>query len=318
MKKVVILWHNGGRMANQLWLFVSVFAYCLEMGYRLENHCFFEYARYFNFGSNNVVIDILFFKSYVWLKKILPKVFFRNQHDYFFRWYYKIYVKIVERLCGSSVIYADHEKGGGMYYLRPSTKPNIELENFERKKSGKVFFYGWLFRNPVGIEKYRKEIVEYFRPKKQVVNKVNDFVGGLRGRYSTIVGVHMRRGDYEKDFHNGRLFFCEDEVKVFLEDYLLFSHKERASVCFMVCSDGQVDLDKFAKLNVVKTNFGEAEDLYALSQTDIVIGSDSTFGAFASYYGDIPFIVFKKDGVDWSYYYNKEGYFENKYSLLFD
>ena len=45
-KKIIILWHNGGRLANQLWLYISVYAYALEKKYDLENHTFFEYSEY--------------------------------------------------------------------------------------------------------------------------------------------------------------------------------------------------------------------------------------------------------------------------------
>jgi len=48
-----------------------------------------------------------------------------------------------------------------------------------------------------------------------------------------------------------------------------------------------------------------------LAATDIIIGSDSTFGAFASYYGNLPFIVFEKK-IDWNYYKDKKYFFENK------
>jgi len=67
-------------------------------------------------------------------------------------------------------------------------------------------------------------------------------------------------------------------------------------------------------LNVVKSYFGPVEDLFLLAATDIIIGADSTFGAFASYYGNIPLIVFQRPRIDWDYYKDKQYYFENKYN----
>ena len=61
-KKVIILQHNGGRLANQLWPFVSIYAYCLENNFELDNYCFFEYTRYFSIKIQNRLIDWVFFK----------------------------------------------------------------------------------------------------------------------------------------------------------------------------------------------------------------------------------------------------------------
>ena len=49
---------------------------------------------------------------------------------------------------------------------------------------------------------------------------------------------------------------------------------------------------------------------------DVIIGSDSSFGAFAAYYGNIPHIVFNKKSMDWAYYRNNQKYFQNKYCTL--
>ncbi|HRI35785.1 MAG TPA: hypothetical protein PK765_01640 [bacterium] len=46
-KTVSILYHNNGRLGNQLWLYASVLAYAFHEGCSVENPSFFEYARYF-------------------------------------------------------------------------------------------------------------------------------------------------------------------------------------------------------------------------------------------------------------------------------
>lgn len=317
-KKVIILWHNGGRLANQLWLFASVYAYCLEKGYKLENHCFFEYAESFNISSNNRLIDWLYFKPFVWAKKYLPKRLFANQHDYFFRWYYKVYAKTICFFYNDKIIYADHDESARVHYLKPTKNSDSRLDEFERGGEKRVYLYGWLFRNPVGIEKYRARIVEFFKPEASLAGRVEKFMVDLKNKFGTVVGVHIRQGDYKKEFHGGSLYFNEDEVASILLQYLSHNELSKGDVCFMICSDGPVNMEKLKDLNVIKTDFGATEDLYALSKTSTIIGSDSTFGVFASYYGDIPLIIFKKDGIDWSYYADKKRYFENKYSLFYD
>lgn len=316
-KRVIILWHNGGRLANQLLLFINVYAYCLDMGYKIENHCFFEYADNYNIASSNKLIDLFFFKSYVFLKKNLPKKFFADQHINFFRTAYKAYVKSIKFIYKNSIVLAEHDEKAAIHYLKPSNNPDERLSLFENSGEKKIYLQGWLFRNPVGIEKYRKEIREYFRPKDRIILPVEGFIAGLRKKYDTVIGVHIRQGDYKKEFHGGKLYFNESEVRHILDSYLEFSKKDRQKTCFVICSDGPVDENRFSGLNIVRSAFGAVEDLYLLSMTDLIIGSDSTFGVFAAYYGNIPFVVFKKEGIDWEYYSDKKTFFENKYSLFY-
>jgi hypothetical protein len=82
-----------------------------------------------------------------------------------------------------------------------------------------------------------------------------------------------------------------------------------------VCSDESVDKEKFMGINFVVSDKGAVEDLFILASCDVILGSDSTFGGFASYWGNIPHIVFKQNKIDWVYYENKTQYFENKYCL---
>jgi hypothetical protein len=84
---------------------------------------------------------------------------------------------------------------------------------------------------------------------------------------------------------------------------------------FIICSDEKIDLKKFKNLNISQNTGNEIEDLFLLAKTDFIIGANSTFGAFASYYGNIPFLVFDHK-IDWGYYFDKKYYFENKYSTM--
>ena len=69
-------------------------------------------------------------------------------------------------------------------------------------------------------------------------------------------------------------------------------------------------------LNLSVSKKSAVYDLFLLSKTDIILGSNSTFSAFASYYGNIPLVVMQKEKMDWDYYADKKSYFENKYSTF--
>jgi len=92
--------------------------------------------------------------------------------------------------------------------------------------------------------------------------------------------------------------------------------KNKEKTCFVITSDGPINADEFPGLNVTVSKNNAVTDLFLLASTDVIIGSNSTFGAFASYYGNIPFIVMQKEKIDWEYYKNKDKFFENKYCTV--
>src|SRR3989339_176910 len=244
MKKTIILNKpKGCRLANQLWNYISIYAYSLEIGARCVNFCFYEnkkdqitgvrsydnYYKYFNIPNHKIISLIVNLNTII--NRLSQKLRPLNR-----------YVKYIKNK--NKIICSGEEMA---FYLEP-TKNNSIINN----KTTKIYFDGWMFRNPKGIEKYRREIIKYFAPKEKFIKKI----------------------------------------------------------------ESKINMDKFPGLNIIKNNGNMIEDLFILAKTDIIIGSDSTFGAFASYYGDVPFVVFQKPKMDWEYYKDKKYYFENKHNTL--
>ncbi len=315
-KRIVFLWHNGGRLANQLWPYMSIYAYCLERGYRLENHCFFEYARHFNLRPNNRAIELLYYRTHDFLKRHFSKVFFRDPHDNLFRKLYKVYVKLVEKLCRKQVIYAPMEPVPKIQYLPPTPDASPEVLAQEAAPHRTVYFHGWLFRNPVGLGKYRKEIVAAFGPKPEVAASIGRKMSELRSRYRKVIGVHIRQGDYRGDPDAAKHCFSAEEVNAALGEYVAKFGVDTATTAFLICSDETIDLAKFPGLHVSQPGRSYMEDLFLLAACDLIIGSNSTFGPIAAYYGNIPFITLRKGGVDWEYYRGQDRFFFDKYATL--
>lgn len=305
MKKAVIIEHGGGELANQLWNYASIYAYTLETGLKLENPSFYEYGSMFCIPRGFWADLLLYspFRAYRGRRnKLLPKTW---------RKLYKLWAKSVYARHGSSVI-SSVNSNNQVYYLPPTKMPSEDLKRLEVE--GEMYFSGWLFRNPRGLEKYRSQVVEYFKPIEKIENEVAAFVTQARTK-PHLVGVHIRQGDY-KEFKDGAYWIEQTRVREIMEEYLKFSGKTREEVSFVITSDGKVRNELFSGLNIIISPLSAIHDLFVLSKTDIILGSDSSFGDFAAYYGNIPHVVFKREPIDWNYYFGKNTFFENKYCTM--
>ena len=307
---VTVIQASGGELANQLWNYISIYAYCLEQGFALSNPSFYEYGRFFQLPRTSLFFDTFFFRplsgntSRKWSHK---KKIWR-----------KAYILVSKALIAlNSKKHVDVPDGAAQFYLPPSAEnpahgdANKKLRTMEH--TGKSFYLsGWLFRNPVGIEKYRSEIRSYFRPSQAVNQSVNQFLRPLRETYKNVIGVHIRQGDYAT-WQDGAYFIPQERVRDILREYLAQNNLNSGETCFVIASDGPIKTELFSEFTIKPTGKGMVEDLFILAGTDVVIGSNSTFGDFASYYGNIPHIIFEKTAMDWTYYADKKTFFPNKY-----
>ena len=301
IKRTIILKHGGGELANQLWNYLSIYAYSLEQKIECENHSFFEYAHFFNIPLiKNKVLYSLFFLPF--RKHMGRRCSLRTR---FFRALYRVYVALIHLLKPGAII-SSVNNTNDPYYL-----PSLAIpENIDT-----LYFEGWLFRNPEGIIKYRDAIIQHFAPNEEIRKKVESVITPLRKHFSRIVGVHIRQGDY-RDFKNGKYFIKLSQVFETLKTYLEINKKLENEVVFIIASDGNIDTRDFPGLNIILANGNAGEDLFTLAKTDIIIGSDSSYGNLAAYLGNIPHIVITQEPIDWEYYRSKTTYFPTKYCTM--
>jgi hypothetical protein len=316
-KSVIILDYSGGsltprRLANQLWVYASVYAYCLEKSYKIKNYSFCDYYKYFELRVGNFLIKLIFFDLYFLIKKTIPQKAHRAL-AYYHRRIFRILIDFIEKNHKKQTVIAPDSNEPEKHYLPPSKTTDKTVSDFDKNNNKTLYLDGWMFRNPAGLKKYHKEITEYFRPINSVNKQIKDFLDPLRSSYEKIIGVHFRQGDFRR-WKKGKYYLSEKELyNNILSYYKKFNNKTK-NTCFVVCSDENVDLENFTGINIFKSCFtNPVHDLFLLASTNTIIGSNSTFGAFASYYGNIPMIVMQKSEIDWEYYKNKNNYFENKY-----
>jgi hypothetical protein len=329
-KKVILIKHNDAQLANQLWVHISIYAYCLEKGFEFDSYKFYEYAEYFDFSSKNFFINIIFYKTFPLVLKLLsPLNILKRRLNFYltrkiFKILYLLFYSILEIIKNKQFIYAGYiPKSINDIYFLPPTKPSegklLELEQNPKIKN--IYFSGWLFRNPAGIKKYRQEILEFFKPKAQYLNKIEKIVEGLKSQYNYLVGVHLRQKedlfDGEWQYENDPLFYFTqsdyDTVKKTFSEFYQIKNIDPSKIVFIICSNGFVDLSKFSDFNVYRPETKTAiEDIWLLSKTNVILGCQSSFSALAAALGNVPLILISKN-IDWDYYKDKNSYFQNQY-----
>jgi hypothetical protein len=278
MKKIIILENNNGRLANQLWQYAHIYAYCLENKYSLENRAFFRYKHYFETPKPKGLSRIFFFNKICKLR--VTRIF-----------YILIYSKVIKFLNRKKVIDATNTT----FTLPPSKQTDFEkeiLEKIETSKHKEIYFCGWKFRTQDGIRKYHNEITDLLRPKSVYLEKITNIIKPLRNKNKKIIGVHIRHGDY-KIWKNGKYYFSFKEVREILDSYIK-TQENPEEIVFIICSDDEIDTEIFEGLNYIKGLGTEIEDLYTLAETDAILGSHSTYSKWAAYYGNIEFTEFSR------------------------
>lgn len=284
-QEIIILRHNGGQLGNQLLLYTSIFAYCLEKDYKCTNYSFYEYNKYFQFKNRNFWIRIF--------EKLSEVKFNKSRVIVYFIYKYTSY--LLQTFKKGLLVKADPMN---TFYLPPTPTGIIEhqrmIRRVENSSDKLIYIDGWSFRNPVGLRKYRKQIIKFFLPKEEIIKKAREFIEPLKERFS-LIGVHIRQGEYKnKKFMRGEWYFNEEEVADILKSYLKKEAKNPEKILFILCSDGPLDISYFTDLKI-QIGIGKLmEDLITLSMCDTIIGSNSTFGSFAAYIGDIPFFIFDR------------------------
>lgn len=304
MKKITIFKYGDGELANQLWNYISVYAYGLEKDISVSNPSFYEYHSSFNLVKNeNILVKIIaiLFENYTKRKQSLWKKITRK--------IYRIYPFIIEKLYKNQIISSENQSNTAVYL--PPTKENSYL----KPNNNELYFTGWLFRNPVGIEKFRQQIVRDFCPKESISKKIDSVISSLYSKYEKIIGVHIRQGDYAT-FKGGRYLVPQKRVREIIDEYSTKNIINLEKTCFLITSDGPIDATIFRNINLYISKENAVTDLFLLSATDAIIGSDSSFGDFAGWYGNKMHIVTSNDPIDWDYYVARKGYFENKYCTM--
>jgi hypothetical protein len=306
MKKGIII-DLRGQLGNQLWTYLSVWAYCREKGYDCSHLSFYQYCQHFPNTKGRWPITTALNQ----LNRLFPK------KKSFIRCtlYDKLVLNPLLKNKKDRVLTASGLEDEMIFTLPPSVNANsVQTEKLKRleESDGPIYFSGPAFRNPVGAAKYHQEIRELLAPRPEVQNEVGSFIAELRKKYDFLVGVHIRLTDYAT-FGEKFYFPPEKAAKIVAEFHATRPAAEKT--CYIIASDEKIDLQLFGNLNVVRAPGKMIQDMFTLAGTDFIIGSNSTFSAFAAYYGDIPMAIFKTGTIDWQFYASQKKFFFDPESI---
>ena len=175
----------------------------------------------------------------------------------------------------------------------PPTEPLTD--RFAHRKV--LFFFGWLFRNPMGFEKYRTELLAQFDPTPAQRTAIDAQLAPHAGK--TLLGVYMRYKPF-RFFDDDEFLISRERTMEIVEEYIHKNNLNRDKMAIIETSDHDDEQTTFQ----------------LLSRCSVIIGTNSTYCNLASWFGNVPHIVTFNEPIDWEYYRNKNTFFENKYATF--
>lgn len=257
---MIFISNKPGQLGNLLFIYGHFLAYGKEHRVRIVNPAFYEYSAYFTSTSGFS--------------------FFRNKAMY--------------SLCYliSRLLFRLRIKTPFINVMALDWGEEVDLEKAPELKSAFCFVQGWLFRSDRLFKKHEDAIRSFFVPAPSFEKSLDLFFEKhFSDPTETIIGIHIRRGDY-KTFEDGKYFYAiEDYSEVIRQLAVLFKDRNPH---FLVCSNEAIALG--AGLENIRMTPGpghELMDMYALSRCRYIAGPPSTYSMWASFYGSRPLYMIK-------------------------
>ncbi|QDV44585.1 Glycosyl transferase family 11 [Stieleria neptunia] len=171
--------------------------------------------------------------------------------------------------------------------LRSGQVCDLEGDQFRSAvDSGRtMLLQGWCFRGPRLLQQHWSQIRDFFAISPSDQEAIGRTLDQARRESDLVVGVHIRRGDYAQ-FRGGR--YCFDDHLYAQWMHSVCEQLPGRKVQFLVCSHEQLNLKNFSGLHITRGPGSALRDMYALAETDWMMGPPSTFTTWAAYFGQKP------------------------------
>lgn len=272
---MLIISSKSGQLANRLFVFAHFIHFSAEHDIMIYNPSFDEYAGYFKGTREGLVVKGN--RTF----HLFDRTGFTRRAGY----------RIICKISG----FLPKMPGLKRYFNSIHLKNDEDLfvldspGNIEKlAAAGVTFLSGWLFRCKNIKQEHLEFIREFFKPVSEYSENIDKNISDIRKKHKTVIGIHVRRGDY-KTFQGGKYFYdLEQYLKIMNGIAGLFKNEDTA---FLICSNEDIDLKIFTGLHVFKSTGHFVEDIYSLAGCDYIAGPPSTFTMWASFYGQKPLYV---------------------------
>ena len=270
---MIVIARSYGQLGNRLILYSHFIAAAREYGVDLANPCFSEYAHLFPTTFSDR-----------WCRFPLRATESQRRPS------------LLQRQVLSKAVYLS---GKTLWLLRLRHYPfhvirlrgeeacDLGGDEFARMvRSGRpVLASGWAFRSERLLQKHATAVRDHFHIAEPHRSTVDRLLAKLRQESDVVVGVHIRHGDYA-NFMNGRYYYSTQQYADMMQRVADQLPGQRVS--FLVCGNSPLQTTDFPGLHVTLGPGHIIEDMYALAETDLMMGPPSTYTGWASFYGNTP------------------------------
>ena len=159
----------------------------------------------------------------------------------------------------------------------------IPGKRIQWKEEDKMPHILWDWNSSVDYEALQRD-QEYIRKvivfPEEVIKRIDVWWKGNINVKKRTIAVHLRRGDYS-NFAGGRFYYSNEDYKKWMQG--LFSREYNLQ--FLLFSNEKIEISEFDNLPIMVMKGNVAEDLYAMSKCDFIMGPPSSFSRCAAYMG---------------------------------
>jgi hypothetical protein len=267
-KKKLILIKPNGNHSNRLLQNLHFEVFCKEHQIEFQNPTFSDMAPYY---ANPCNADTNLFFKFLQID-ILGKLF---RHSKVVKRIFSV-VWLLSRVSRLKLIRFDNAND-------EANSEDIIQKAF--KTNDVVYVAGWRFRFPELTEKYRTDMAKryalnsVFLENNTLVERTND----LKLEGYTLIGVHIRRGDY-KNWKGGIYCYDDSVYEKYMDSIALqLSQQGNDKHMFVLFSNENIKLNHLTNVLISKESW--YIDQHIMSTCDYLIGPPSTFTLWASYVG---------------------------------
>jgi hypothetical protein len=237
-------------------------AYALEHNYKVEDYTL-AFCNYHD-GSSNIR-------------------FFENYHPFHFFEYPRSRSRLINR-----IKWKLRDKNYRKTKMIENFAPSFDLKQLPPHSSYEL--KGFHFTAKDLVTKHRERICKILDFRSSLKSPIDSLFKEARSTYSLILGVHIRENDF-KDFYQGKYFVSAQHYLKLVDQFKKL--KSEKSVGVLICSDNTERLDELEEQypNYILPKGSVAQDMYALSQCDYILGPQATtMSAWASLFGNVPML----------------------------